>query len=101
MEWQVPKDRSQSCNSGRRVDLSPRLLRCSGAPVGRQPGSGRHDRRDATVSTRVHRIVQQGSSYYTLAYTPTNREWNGKYRKIEVKAATPAAELTYRRGYKS
>ena len=55
---------------------------------------GTNDLNDA-----MSRSVQQGSSYYTLAYTPTNREWNGKYRKIEVKAATPAAELTYRRGY--
>lgn len=45
------------------------------------------------------RSVQQGSSYYTVAYSPSNHEWKGKYRKIEVKAASPGAELTYRRGY--
>jgi VWFA-related protein len=47
----------------------------------------------------MSRSVQQGSSYYTLAYSPTNHDWTGKYRKIEVKASTPGTELTYRRGY--
>lgn len=55
---------------------------------------GTNDLKDA-----MSRSVQQGASYYTLAYTPTNHDWKGKYRKIEVKAAAPGAELTYRRGY--
>jgi VWFA-related protein len=55
---------------------------------------GTNDLKDA-----MSRSVQQGSSYYTLAYAPTNRDWNGKYRKIEVKTATAGTQLTYRRGY--
>jgi VWFA-related protein len=55
---------------------------------------GTNDLKDA-----MSRSVQQGSSYYTLAYAPTNHEWNGKYRKIEVKTATAGTQLTYRRGY--
>jgi VWFA-related protein len=55
---------------------------------------GTNDLKDA-----MSRSVQQGSSYYTLAYAPTNHEWKGKYRKIDVKAASPNTELTYRRGY--
>ena len=47
----------------------------------------------------MSRSVQQGSSYYTLAYSPTNHEWNGKYRKIEVKTVRQGTQLTYRRGY--
>ena len=42
--------------------------------------------------------TQDGDSYYTIAYVPRNHQWNGKYRKIEVKCSTPA-KLTYRRGY--
>jgi VWFA-related protein len=45
------------------------------------------------------RSVQQGSTYYTISYVPTNRDWNGKYRKIEVKGAAPGRDLTYRHGY--
>ncbi|MFZ0320913.1 MAG: VWA domain-containing protein [Candidatus Sulfotelmatobacter sp.] len=55
---------------------------------------GTNDLNDA-----MSRSVQQGSSYYTLAYAPTNHDWKGKYRKIEVKTAVPSVELTYRRGY--
>jgi VWFA-related protein len=55
---------------------------------------GTNDLKDA-----MSRSVQQGSSYYTLAYTPTNHEWRGKYRKIEVKTSMGGAQLTYRRGY--
>jgi VWFA-related protein len=55
---------------------------------------GTNDLKDA-----MSRSVEQGSSYYTLAYSPTNRDWTGKYRKIEVKIATAGTDLTYRRGY--
>src|SRR6266852_1698640 len=55
---------------------------------------GTNDLKDA-----ISRSVQQGSSYYTLAYAPNNHDWNGKYRKIEVKAAQAGTQLTYRRGY--
>jgi VWFA-related protein len=51
------------------------------------------------LSQAIDRSVQQGASYYTLAYSPANRDWSGKYRKIEVKAAAAGTDLTYRRGY--
>ena len=43
--------------------------------------------------------LQQGSDYYTLAYSPENRKWDGRYRKIEVKLAQKGYKLTFRRGY--
>jgi VWFA-related protein len=43
--------------------------------------------------------LRQGSNYYTLAYVPQNRDWNGSYCKIEVKSSQPGAKLTFRRGY--
>ncbi len=44
--------------------------------------------------------IEDGSNYYTLAYTPTNSNWNGDFRKIEVTLADGrSAELSYRRGY--
>jgi VWFA-related protein len=51
------------------------------------------------LKNAMARSVEQGSSYYTLAYAPANHDWSGKYRKIEVKATTPGIDLTYRRGY--
>jgi VWFA-related protein len=55
---------------------------------------GTNDLKDALA-----RGMEQGSNYYTLAYTPTNSDWTGKYRKIEVKTDASGAKLTYRRGY--
>jgi hypothetical protein len=46
----------------------------------------------------MSQAVADETKYYTLAYVPDNHEWNGKYRKIEVKAAK-GLRLTYRRGY--
>jgi VWFA-related protein len=47
----------------------------------------------------VEKAVEAGSNYYTLTYTPTNRDWKGDYRKIEVKLAQQGYNLAYRRGY--
>ena len=51
------------------------------------------------VNDAMVRGLKHGSDYYTLAYTPANRDWNGRYRKIEVKASLKGARLTFRRGY--
>jgi len=47
----------------------------------------------------VEKAIEAGSNYYTLAYTPANRNWNGSFRKIEVKLDRPGETLAYRRGY--
>jgi len=44
--------------------------------------------------------MEDGSSYYTLAYAPLDARWNNAYRNIEVTLANgQTAELSYRRGY--
>jgi VWFA-related protein len=43
--------------------------------------------------------IADGSSYYTIAYAPTNNNWNGGYRKIEVQLQHHGLDLSYRRGY--
>ena len=47
----------------------------------------------------LSRVVKNGSRYYSLAYSPTNRSMDGKYRHIEVKLTKQKAALAYRRGY--
>jgi VWFA-related protein len=47
----------------------------------------------------VEKAIDEGSNYYTIAYTPTNRDWNGNYRKIQIKVSQPGTTLAYRRGY--
>jgi len=47
----------------------------------------------------VQKAINAGSNYYTIAYTPTDRKWNGDYRKIQIKLDRPGVTLAYRRGY--
>jgi VWFA-related protein len=43
--------------------------------------------------------METGANYYTLAYRPENTDWNGKFRKVSVKASHPNLKLLYRSGY--
>ena len=47
----------------------------------------------------MERGIEQGSTYYTLAYSPAIKKWNAEYHKIEVKTAESGLKLEYRRGY--
>lgn len=43
--------------------------------------------------------VDDGSHYYTLTYSPTNKKFDGSYRKIEIKPIDKRWKLAWRRGY--
>jgi VWFA-related protein len=51
------------------------------------------------IKQAIAQIVQNGSSYYTLAYATTNQTWNGQFRKIKVQLDHPGVHLQYRQGY--
>jgi VWFA-related protein len=51
------------------------------------------------ASTGLDRIDQTTRSGYLLAYYPSNANWDGKYRKIEVKVNRPGARVLFRHGY--
>ena len=34
------------------------------------------------VSGAINESLNEGNNYYTLAYSPADKNWNGKYRKI-------------------
>jgi VWFA-related protein len=52
------------------------------------------------LTQSVTKAVEDGSNYYTLTYTPTNPEWDGRFRAIKVKVEEqPGLKLTYREGY--
>jgi len=44
-------------------------------------------------------IVDNGSNYYTLAYTTTNKNWNGQLRHIKVALDRSGVRMQYRQGY--
>ncbi len=43
--------------------------------------------------------LSDGSTYYMLGYYPDNKEWNGKFRKVQVKVGHSGVKLRYRLGY--
>ena len=43
--------------------------------------------------------IDNGSRYYTIAYTPTDRNQVGKERRIEIKSVSGNYKLAYRRSY--
>jgi len=58
----------------------------------------------ATVNTNdvagaFGRIVEDNSSYYTLAYYPSNTKRDGKFRKIQVRVSRPDLKVRARKGY--
>jgi VWFA-related protein len=55
---------------------------------------GTNDLQDA-----IARALQHGRNSYTLTYVPSQADWNGKYRKIDVKLTRSGVALSYRRGY--
>ena len=47
----------------------------------------------------VQEAINDGSNYYTLAYVPTDRQWDGRYRSVRVKLDQSGVNLFYRQGY--
>jgi VWFA-related protein len=51
------------------------------------------------LTAAVATAIEEGSNFYTLTYTPTNSQRDGKLRKINVQVSRPGLTLTYRKGY--
>lgn len=51
------------------------------------------------LDVAMSKAVDEGSRYYTLAYSPDYDAANGRYRRIEVKLPDTNYKLAYRRGY--
>jgi VWFA-related protein len=45
------------------------------------------------------RIEEELRSHYVLSYTPRNRDFDGRFRRIQVKVGRPHARLQARKGY--
>jgi hypothetical protein len=55
------------------------------------------NRNDIDMGVRIS--LDDGSTYYTLEYYPSNKMWNNKFRHIRVKVNRPGVKLQYRDGY--
>jgi hypothetical protein len=47
----------------------------------------------------IRSSMDDGSTYYTLAYYPEDKNWDGKFRRIEIKTRQAGVNLRYRLGY--
>jgi VWFA-related protein len=63
----------------------------------RTGGKAFYNRNDLDAGIRAS--IDDGSTYYTLGYYPNDKNWDGKFRKIQVKAARNGITLRYRLGY--
>ncbi len=51
------------------------------------------------LSGCVQSALNDGSSYYELAFYPQDITWDGRFHKITVKSPQHGLKMTYRRGY--
>ena len=51
------------------------------------------------IGDAIIESMNDSNTYYTLAYSPDNHNWNGKFRRISVKSKHPGVKLRYRLGY--
>jgi len=51
------------------------------------------------LNDALTRVINNGTRYYSLSYTPSNPALDGKYRRIQVKLLSGKNTLAYRRGY--
>ncbi len=52
-----------------------------------------------SLSDAMAHVINSGSHYYSLAYSPSNKKMDGRYRAIQVKLLRGEYKLAYRRGY--
>jgi VWFA-related protein len=51
------------------------------------------------IAQAIHAAEEQGANYYALSYTPSNKKYDGSFRKVKVTIAGKRYRLAYRSGY--
>jgi VWFA-related protein len=51
------------------------------------------------VTGAIPAAITDGSAYYTLAYLSDNNDWDGKFRRIQVKVNREGVKVRHRLGY--
>lgn len=51
------------------------------------------------LNDALNHVLNHGTHYYTLSYSPPNKNMDGRLRHIEVKVTGGSYNLAYRRGY--
>jgi VWFA-related protein len=45
------------------------------------------------------KVVEDSRNFYSISYVPTNKEFDGKFRKLKLEVAQKGLEVRYRKGY--
>ena len=51
------------------------------------------------ISAGLRRVEEELGAYYLLSYAPANEEWDGGYRRIEIRVLRTGLEVQGRQGY--
>ncbi len=51
------------------------------------------------IGDAIETAIDQGSHYYMVSYSPSNKKYDGKFRKIKLSLAQKGYHLAYRQGY--
>ncbi len=51
------------------------------------------------LTQSIQKAIRNGSNYYTLTYSPSDTQWDARFRSIKVKVDQPGVKLSYRNGY--
>jgi VWFA-related protein len=51
------------------------------------------------ITTALSNDFNQANTYYTVSYTPPDKEWKGAYHRIQISGDQPDTQLVYRQGY--
>ena len=51
------------------------------------------------LNNAIRNSIADGSTYYTLAYYPADKNWNGEFRKISLRVDRLGVRLRHRPGY--
>jgi VWFA-related protein len=60
-------------------------------------GRASYERND--IGAEINQAVQDGATYYLLGYYPLNKNWNGAFRKTQVKLLRAGLHVRSRQGY--
>ena len=55
--------------------------------------------RDNDLGRAIELSIRDTSTYYLLGYYPSDKKWDGKFRKIQVKVSQAGVHLQHRSGY--
>jgi VWFA-related protein len=54
---------------------------------------------DNDLQAAIRHSISDGSTYYTIGYYPQDKNWDGQFRKIEIKVDRAGAKIHHRQGY--